>query len=77
MDVEERKVVSIESLDGFQGPIDMYEYQAIEKACLTHPKVLEEVEKMKLPEGVTIRCEPWIYGTDDHGEQRRLAQCYM
>lgn len=77
IDVGQKKIVSIERLDGVQGPIDFDEYKAVEKLCLEHAAVLKEVKKMKLPEGTTIRCEPWIYGTDDANENRRLAQCYM
>jgi primary-amine oxidase len=50
---------------------------AIEKLCLEHPLVLEEAGKLKLPKGVEICCEPWIYGTDDEAENRRLYQCYL
>jgi primary-amine oxidase len=50
---------------------------AIEKLCLSHPLVLTEVDKLELPEGVEICCEPWIYGTDHKAENRRLYQCYL
>ena len=60
-----------------QGPVDVDELIAIEQVCLKHPAVIAEVEKMKLPHGVTVCNDPWIYGTDDEGENRRLFQCYM
>jgi primary-amine oxidase len=77
VDIDAGRIVSITQLDGIQGPIDMDEYKDVEQACLVHPQVLQEVEKMKLPAGVKVICEPWIYGTDDPDETRRLAQCYM
>ncbi len=44
---------------------------------MSHPAVLAEVKKMALPSGYKLCCEPWIYGTDDEKETRRLVQCYM
>lgn len=32
---------------------------------------------MKLPPGVTVCSDPWIYGTDNQDETRRLVQFYM
>lgn len=49
----------------------------IEALCLKHPKVIAEIEKLQLPAGYTVCNDPWIYGTDDDTEQRRLFQCYM
>lgn len=34
-----------------QGPVDWVEYDLVHKACLSHPKILEEVAKLKLPAG--------------------------
>jgi primary-amine oxidase len=50
---------------------------AIEQLCLEHPEVQKEIEKLQLPPGVTVCNDPWIYGTDDPEESRRLFQCYM
>ncbi|EJT99280.1 copper amine oxidase [Dacryopinax primogenitus] len=72
------KVISMKQLPGtIQGPIDVDEMIAIEKFCLQHPAVLAEIEKMKLPSGYSVCTDPWIYGTDDENESRRLIQCYM
>lgn len=49
----------------------------IEALCLRHPAVIAEIEKLKLPSGFTVCNDPWIYGTDDETEERRLFQCYM
>lgn len=32
-----------------QGPVDWVEFELVNKACLTHPEVLAEVQKLKLP----------------------------
>lgn len=48
-----------------------------EQLCLKHPKVQNEISKMELPTGVSVACDPWMYGTDDINETRRLIQCYL
>ncbi|OQD64631.1 hypothetical protein PENPOL_c007G05499 [Penicillium polonicum] len=60
-----------------QGPIDLDEMEEIEKLCLEHPAVKDEIAKMKLPPGVTVCTKPWMYGTDTAEENRRLFQCYL
>ncbi len=50
---------------------------SVEKLCLEHPAVKAEIAKLNLPGGMTVCTDPWIYGTDDPKEDRRLAQCYM
>jgi primary-amine oxidase len=64
-------------IDIWQGAADVDEIIEIENLCLKHPAVIAEIEKMKLPEGYTVCNDPWIYGTDDENESRRLFQCYM
>ncbi|KAH8432763.1 copper amine oxidase [Aspergillus melleus] len=60
-----------------QGPVDADEMVEIEAMCLQHPAVKAEVAKLQLPAGMTVCNDPWIYGTDDPKEHRRLFQCYM
>ncbi|CAH0024509.1 unnamed protein product [Clonostachys rhizophaga] len=60
-----------------QGPADIDELIEVEEACMKHPAVLAEIEKMQLPPGYKVCNDPWIYGTDNDNETRRLAQCYM
>lgn len=43
---------------------DAEEMIAVEKACLAHPEVLAELEKLELPEGAVVVSDPWIYGED-------------
>jgi primary-amine oxidase len=57
--------------------VDIDEFINIEQICLQHPAVVAEIEKLKLPPGVTVCNDPWIYGTDDPNESKRLFQCYM
>ncbi|KAA8642015.1 uncharacterized protein ATNIH1004_010955 [Aspergillus tanneri] len=73
-----RSVISAKELPKeIQGPVDIDEMGEIEQLCLNHPVVQEEVAKMQLPAGMTVCNDPWIYGTDDPKENRRLFQCYM
>ena len=44
-------VESLEELPDVQGPVDYDEFDQIERLCNSHPKVLEEVRKLKLPAG--------------------------
>ncbi|KAJ0422831.1 copper amine oxidase [Aspergillus carlsbadensis] len=60
-----------------QGPVDWVEYDLVHKACLSHPAILAEVAKLKLPPNSRIENDPWSFGTDNHDERRRLFQCYM
>ncbi|KAF4539437.1 uncharacterized protein LTHEOB_10100 [Lasiodiplodia theobromae] len=64
-------------LPDVQGPVDWDEYERVHKACTSHPAVVAEVEKLKLPPGAKVTNDPWAYGTDDPHERRRFFQCYM
>ncbi|EDK43733.1 hypothetical protein LELG_01912 [Lodderomyces elongisporus NRRL YB-4239] len=55
-------------------PDDMLEW---EEHCNNHPRVKEEIAKLKLPKGYTVRNDPWIYATDDANEKRPLVQFFM
>ncbi|EGE82555.1 primary-amine oxidase [Blastomyces dermatitidis ATCC 18188] len=73
-----KAVITVKELPkDVQGPADVDEIIEIEQLCLKHPAVLAEIEKLKLPPGVIVLNDPWIYGTDDENETRRLFQCYM
>lgn len=41
----------IEALPDVHGPVDYDEFDQIERLCNSHPQVLAEVEKLKLPKG--------------------------
>lgn len=78
VNLQTESVISLKDLPkGMQGPADVDEMLEVEEYCLKHPDVIKEVEKMKLPAGVTVCTDPWIYGRDDENESRRLCQCYM
>ncbi|KAG7661474.1 AMO2 [[Candida] subhashii] len=62
---------------GVVGPLlpdDMVEW---EHHCNNHPRVQEEIAKLKLPPGYSVRNDPWIYATDSPDEKRPLCQFFM
>ncbi|KAL3478226.1 copper amine oxidase [Aspergillus californicus] len=78
INVDNASVVSAKELPaGVQVPMDVDEITGIEQLCMEHPAVLAEIEKLKLPQGVTVCNDPWMYGTDNPNETRRLFQCFM
>ncbi|KAE8384432.1 copper amine oxidase [Aspergillus alliaceus] len=73
-----RSIISAKEMPkDIQASVDADEMIEIEQLCLNHPAVQAEVAKLQLPAGVTVCNDPWIYGTDDPKETRRLFQCYM
>ncbi|PWY77200.1 hypothetical protein BO94DRAFT_472991 [Aspergillus sclerotioniger CBS 115572] len=71
-------VVSIKVLpEGVQPPVDIDELVVIEEVCMKHPAVQAEIEKLKLPPGMTVCNDPWMYGTESLSESRRMFQCFM
>jgi primary-amine oxidase len=47
-------VESLQELPDAQGPVDYDEFEQIEKICNSHPEVLKEVAKLKLPAGYVL-----------------------
>jgi primary-amine oxidase len=45
----------------FHGPIDEAEIIAVEKIAVEDPRTQAEIEKLKLPEGAVVVCDPWIW----------------
>ncbi|KAJ4296224.1 cytochrome c oxidase subunit 1 [Kalmusia sp. IMI 367209] len=70
-------IESQQELPDAQGPVDYWEWERVHDACNSHPTVLAEIAKLKLPDGAKVINDPWSYGTDDARERRRLFQCYM
>ncbi|PSN61718.1 hypothetical protein BS50DRAFT_578232 [Corynespora cassiicola Philippines] len=66
-----------EELPDVQGPVDYWEWERVHDACNSHPEVLAEIAKLKLPPNAKVINDPWAYGTDNAQERRRLFQCYM
>jgi primary-amine oxidase len=78
LNADTKSIVSMKELPkDVQGPVDIDEMIEIETICLSHPAVQAEIEKLKLPAGMSVCLDPWIYGTEDANESRRLFQCYM
>ncbi|ODV85220.1 hypothetical protein CANARDRAFT_28501 [[Candida] arabinofermentans NRRL YB-2248] len=61
---------------GVIGPLLPDDVETIETLCHVHPKVVAEIEKLKLPSHIRVVCDPWMNGTDSV-EDRMLIQCYM
>jgi len=57
------------------GPADGAEMIAVEKLVLGDTWVLRELDKLKLPEGTKVVCDPWIYGEIIKIFQRTLMNC--
>ncbi|ANB15316.1 copper-containing amine oxidase [Sugiyamaella lignohabitans] len=62
---------------GVKSSVDLDAMPVLEELCLTHPKTLEEIKLLQIPDGYTVVTDPWIYGTDDSTETRSLIQFYM
>jgi primary-amine oxidase len=56
------------------GQNDIDESMALRDACLSHPKVLVEIKKFKLPEHLEVVCDPWPYGRDSEKNLPRYVQ---
>lgn len=56
---------------------DTSELYEIEEIALSSPEVKKELERLNLPKGAVVACDPWTYGTDGDDDQTRKWQCYM
>ncbi|KAL1603884.1 cytochrome c oxidase subunit 1 [Paraconiothyrium brasiliense] len=73
-----RRIVELQEVHpDAQGPVDYWEFERVQDACNSHPDVLAEIAKLKLPIRAKVINDPWAYGTDEGKERRRLFQCYM
>jgi primary-amine oxidase len=59
------KIQQLESRIHAQADID--EAIMMRDICLSHPTVLEAINKFKIPKDLTVVCDTWPYGRD-HGE---------
>ncbi|KAI6752345.1 hypothetical protein HG530_013714 [Fusarium avenaceum] len=59
------------------GNVDYDEAQRVEKLALEDPKVLAELEKLKLPEGTVVCADPWIYGSNGIDDDVRMYQVFL
>ncbi|PYI20636.1 hypothetical protein BO86DRAFT_78323 [Aspergillus japonicus CBS 114.51] len=60
-----------------QPPVDIDELAVIEEVCMKHPAVQAEIAKLNLPPGMAVCNDPWMYGTENQNETRRMFQCFM
>ncbi|PYH93493.1 amine oxidase [Aspergillus ellipticus CBS 707.79] len=78
INIDATSIVYVKTLpEGVQPPVDIDELIVIEDICMKHPAVQAEIEKLKLPPGMTVCNDPWMYGTDNRDETRRMFQCFM
>ncbi|KAK0655176.1 copper amine oxidase [Cercophora newfieldiana] len=78
VDLGKQSVVSDTALPGRHAHIDPDFMHKVELACLAHPEVQRQVEKLKLPEESTVVVEPWTYGTDGMNDMlERLTTCWF
>lgn len=52
---------SVEVPSHFHGPVDESEIITVEKIALEDPRTKAEIEKLQLPEGTVVVCDPWIW----------------
>jgi primary-amine oxidase len=64
VDLDQRAVVSQETLHGRHSHIDGDYMRKAELACLADIRVKEQVAALNLPEGATVVAEAWTYGPD-------------
>ena len=49
----------------------------MERISLADEGVQKEIQKLKLPEGAVLVCDPWIYGSDGVNDDDRMYQCFL
>jgi primary-amine oxidase len=75
IDLGTKSIIKVENLDSkLHGQNDIDESESLRKACLSDPKVLAEIKKFKLPEGLELVCDPWPYGRDSEENLPRYVQ---
>lgn len=64
VDIDHASVVRKEHLVGKHSYIDPEYMKAVEKACISDPRVQDEIKKLKLPAEASVVVEAWAYATD-------------
>ncbi len=64
VNVETGDIVAKEQLVGCHPHVDANDMKEVEQACLSDPRVQAAIKDMQLPEGATVKIEPWTYATD-------------
>ncbi|ONH68885.1 Copper amine oxidase 1 [Cyberlindnera fabianii] len=63
--------------DANSGPLLPEDIMEIEELCKTHPIVVAEAKKLKLPSHIQLCYEPWMYGTDSADVKEPMMQVYV
>ena len=75
VNLDSNSVDSVKKLaPGLHGQNDFDESMALRDACLSHPRVLAEIKKFKLPQHLEVVCDPWPYGRDSKKNLPRYVQ---
>lgn len=78
VDLDSGKLASNAQIPGDAQPAaDTFELVEIEEIALSSPEVKKELERLKLPKGAIVACDPWTYGSDGDDDTTRKWQCYM
>ena len=81
VNVDANTVENVQQLEShFHGQADVNEILEMRDACLRNPKVLERIEKYKLPKHLKVVCDTWPYGRDSENHHPRYVQvstCYF
>ena len=78
VDLMAQKVVSNSQIPSdCHAAADTSELYEIEEIALSSPEVKKELERLNLPAGSIVACDPWTYGSDGDDDQTRKWQCYM
>ena len=75
VDLDKGSIQDVQKLDPqFHGHTDMNETIRLRDVCLSHPKVLEEIKRFKLPDHFTLVCDNWPYGRDSEDQHPHYVQ---
>lgn len=75
VNLDQGSIEEIKQLESyFHGQADMNEVMELRDACLAHPKVIERIEKYKLPDHLKVVCDTWPYGRDSKDHLPRYVQ---
>ena len=64
IDLDQAVILKNEHLVGRHPYIDSDYMQTVEKACLSDPRVQEQITHLQLPEGASVIVEAWACATD-------------
>jgi Cu2+-containing amine oxidase len=70
INVEDRAVISDETLHGRHSHVDTAYMKQVEEACLEDVRVKAEIEKLRLPKEAVVIVEPWTYATDGMNDMK-------